>query len=352
MRALHRRSQARRPLMVGVGLLGVVSLLGSGTTAGAAAKKPAAKSKSSSKATSKSSKGAKLLPPNATGVNPAVPFNPVPASDVPGLPSAPDVASAWAALNANTPTNKVLLIALIGSDARPGEKVERSRADSIHVFSYNLDRKKGVLFSFPRDTQVVISGRNKKDKINASLSTGGPEVMMSTLRAVTGLPIQKYVITGFAGIENMVNQLQGVTVNVDPQMSDKGSGAYFQKGWFKMNGRAALSYARARKSLPKGDLDRVFNQYRLMFYAGIKLRTETSTIKDLSRWVEVGKQNTVTNLGPSEWLYYAQIARDFNPEKQLDFVRVPGKIVGVNYAIGAEAQAFFADVRADGFRGQ
>ncbi len=33
-------------------------------------------------------------------------------------------------------------------------------------------------------------------------------------------------------------------------------------------------------------------------------------------------------------------------------MRVPGKLQGENYVIGAEAAAFFADVRADGFRGK
>ncbi len=121
------------------------------------------------------------------------------------------------------------------------------------------------------------------------------------------------MITGFGGVRNMVDQLQGVTVNVDPAMADTASGAFFQKGWFKMNGDAALSYARARKSLKNGDLDRVFNQYRLMFYSGMKLRTETSTIKDLISWVEVAKANTVSNIKPEEWLYFAQIARTSIP---------------------------------------
>jgi LCP family protein required for cell wall assembly len=355
----HHVGRARRPrtMALGVGLLaGALFAPGAVQSANSVTKTTKAAAKSSSKSSKSSSKSSKtatsraLLKPNATGINPAVPFSATPPSEDPNLPSAADASSAWTALAPGG--GRVLVMAFIGSDARPGERVERGRADAIHVFSYNVDRRKGVLFAFPRDTLVRIPGRSKTEKINAALSTGGPETMIATLNQITGLKIQRYMITGFEGIRTMVDQMQGITVNVDPAISDTASGAFFQKGWFKMNGDAALSYARARKSLKLGDLDRVFNQYRLMFYSGMKLRTETSTIADLVTWINVAKQNTVSNIAPTEWMYFAQIARDFDPERQLDFVRVPGKLKGENYEIGAEAQAFFADIRADGFRGK
>lgn len=346
----HRK--APRRLVAGAAVL--VAALNAPGLAGAAAS-------SATKATTKPATGSatksaapsgarKLLAPNATGINPAVPFSATPPSDVAGLPSAADAVSAWSALAPGG--GKVLVMAFIGSDARAGERVERSRADAIHVFSYNVEKGRGVMFAFPRDTFVRIPGRTRVEKINAALSTGGPDVLMATIRQITGIQVQRYVITGFEGVRNMVDQLQGLTVNVDPAMADTASGAFFQKGWFRMNGDAALSFARARKSLKNGDLDRVFNQYRLMFYSGMKLRTETSTIKDLISWVQVGRSNTVSNIRPEEWLYFAQIARDFDPEKQLDFVRVPGKVKGDGYEIGAEAQAFFTDIRTDGYRGK
>lgn len=341
-----RRSRGRTARWAAAASVAVIALAAAPGLADAATRT----TKKASKKASTKAPSRKLLAPNAQGINPAVPFSATPPSDVAGLPSAADAPSAWSALAPGG--GKVLVMAFIGSDARAGQRVERQRADAIHVFTYNVERGKGVMFAFPRDTLVRIPGRTRTEKINAALSTGGPDVLMATIRQITGIQVQRYVVTGFEGVRSMVDQLQGVIVNVDPAMSDTAAGAFFQKGWFKMNGDAALSYARARKSLKNGDLDRVFNQYRLMFYSGMKLRTETSTIKDLIQWIDIARKNTVSNIRPEEWLYFAQIARDFDPEKQLDFVRVPGKIKGDSYEIGAEAQAFFADIRADGFRGR
>ena len=315
-----------------------------------AATKPA--SGSSSKTSTKTSTKKVISPrvPNGKAINPATAFQPEPASADPAMPSAASPAAAFDAVAKSAP---YFAIAFIGTDARPNEKMDRTRADTIQIFTYNKSKNRGTLFSIPRDTLVSIPGRSKPDKINSALSNGSPEILLNTIRLTTGINVNSYVLTGFAGFSNMVDQLTGISVLVDPAINDKASGAQFQKGWFLFNGDAALAYSRARKTLPRGDFSRAFNQYRVLYYTLLKLRTETSTIADLQTWIKILRANSVSNLETKDYLYLAQIARSIDPITQLDFQVTPTKTKkGTSYEeLGKDAFAFFKDVAADGVRG-
>ena len=323
----------------------------------ATAKKTASKtvSKTATKTTTKAStkstakKVVGMRAPNGKPINPATEFQASPASTDAAMPSAESPSAAFDAVSKGA----YLAIAFIGTDARPNEKMDRTRADTVMVFTYNKAKNRGTLFSIPRDTLVSIPGKSKPDKINAALSNGSPTILLNTIRLTTGINVNSYVLTGFAGFENMVNQLAGISVLVDPAINDKSSGAQFQKGWFLFNGDAALAYSRARKTLPKGDFSRAFNQYRVLYYTLLKMRTETTTIADLQTWIKVLRDNSVSNVETKDLLHLAQIARNIDPITQLDFQVVPTKTKkGTSYEeLGPEARAFFSDIAADGVRG-
>jgi polyisoprenyl-teichoic acid--peptidoglycan teichoic acid transferase len=105
----------------------------------------------------------------------------------------------------------------------------------------------------------------------------------------------------------------GINLRVSPALNDKSSGAQFQEGWFQMNGAAALAYSRARKTLPNGDFDRSANQTKVLVGALHRLRESTDNIRALLNWVYVGRRNTVTNIKPGDWMYYAQVSRFMDP---------------------------------------
>ncbi len=318
------------------------------TTKPASGSSPKASTKNSTKNSTK--KVISMRVPNGKPINPATVFQPEPASSDPAMPSA---ASPAAAFDAVAKASPYFAIAFIGTDARPNEKMDRTRADTVQIFTYNKSKNRGTLFSIPRDTLVSIPGRSKPAKINSALSNGNPEILLNTIRLTTGINVNSYVLTGFAGFSNMVDQLTGISVLVDPAINDKSSGAQFQKGWFLFNGDAALAYSRARKTLPRGDFSRAFNQYRVLYYTLLKLRTETSTIADLQTWIKILRANSVSNLETKDYLYLAQIARNIDPITQLDFQVTPTKTKKgtSDEVLGKEAFAFFKDVAADGVRG-
>lgn len=155
------------------------------------------------------------------------------------------------------------IVVAVGSDARPGQDPSSSRADSIHLLGLDGNGAGGVL-GIPRDSWVTISGGGG-NKVNASLSLGGPEVMLQTLADVSGLNLDGYVLTGFVGFQEMMgNVLGGVDIELPAPIVDQAAGANLNAGPQYLNGPQALALARARKSLDQGDLTRQLNGGELL----------------------------------------------------------------------------------------
>ncbi len=247
--------------------------------------------------------------PNGRPPGPPIAFSPTPGSLDKNTPSAATEADAYKAIQ---PDGKVLYFLIIGSDARPGEKVDRSRSDACHLFAYNPSLKSGTLIGFPRDSYVT-SPKGVQRKLSGIMSTEGPDAVVATISKLMNVPVSRFVITGFDGFTKMVQGIGGVAIEVNPAMNDKYSGAQFQQGWFQMNGEAALAFNRARKTLPRGDISRSANQEKFLLATLTKLRGSTSNIADLTKWVNVARQNTITNIRPADWLYFAQVARGIEP---------------------------------------
>jgi hypothetical protein len=91
------------------------------------------------------------------------------------------------ASDVETPDHLVFIL-IAGSDARPGERVDRSRADAIHLLAINPQSGTGTLLGIPRDTYVEIPGHGR-GKINTSMAIGGPDLLAETVQHVTGLPV-------------------------------------------------------------------------------------------------------------------------------------------------------------------
>ncbi len=145
---------------------------------------------------------------------------------------------------------------VVGSDARPGEDRDRTRADSLHLVGLPGDGSASIV-GIPRDWYVSIPGRGT-NRINASLALGGPELMMETFETATGIDLAGYTLTGFEGFEHMVsNVLEGFELDVPVAFSDKAAKASFPTaGPQDVDGKTALAFARTRKAFRGGDFTR------------------------------------------------------------------------------------------------
>ena len=163
-------------------------------------------------------------------------------------------------------------VLLIGSDARTlqGQKVDRSRADSLHVVGVDGHGGGGVL-GFARDAYVPLS-TGGRDKINAAMVFGGPKAELQTVRNATGLPIEGYLLTGFGGFRRIVNGAGGLPITLPKAVHDKASKADLGAGRQKLDGKKALAYSRARKSVVGGDFGRSANQGLVILAAAAMTR--------------------------------------------------------------------------------
>ena len=194
------------------------------------------------------------------------------------------------------------LVAVVGSDARPGEDMLGTRTDSIHFVG--LDGKgHGGIVGVPRDSWVSIAGGGSS-KINAALSFAGTEGMMETFRDLSGLPLEGYVMTGFAGFEEMISSvLGGFELVVPYPMRDQASKADFEAGPQVVDGDEALAFARTRKTLPNGDFDRSANQGLLMLDVLRNLKGRGYLA--IPKLLELSEPFMMTDLGPAELLTFA-----------------------------------------------
>ncbi|HWB88423.1 MAG TPA: LCP family protein [Acidimicrobiia bacterium] len=196
-------------------------------------------------------------------------------------------------------------IAVIGSDARPGQRVDRSRADSIHFVG--LDGSGGgAVVGLPRDSYVPIPGIGRR-KVNSSLSLGGPGLMMETLTLLSGLELEGYVLTGFSGFQALVGDvLGGVMIDVPFAMNDRWAKVSLAAGEQILNGAQALGFSRARKTVPNGDFTRSEHQGTVIISAAKTV--QALGYLALPTLIEQSAPHLITDLSPEELLTFSAMS--------------------------------------------
>ncbi|MCG9479831.1 MAG: LCP family protein [Actinomycetia bacterium] len=163
-----------------------------------------------------------------------------------GSTSAPALTSSLGTGTGFTGGNKVNFI-IWGDDSasdRPGGRVS-GRTD-INIFVHlNLDTKKAVVVTIPRDTWTAIPGYSNQ-KINAAHAIGGNDLAVRTFERFTGIPIDFYMVTDFDGFKPLIDYFGGVATTVEENIADSFSGCYLTPGTHTINGTQALALARAR----------------------------------------------------------------------------------------------------------
>lgn len=161
----------------------------------------------------------------------------------------------------------LLTILLLGADRRPGDK-SIGNTDTIIVAQLDLDKQRISLLSVPRDTQVEVSEFGTQ-KINAiARLESGPKATITKLETLLGYKIDGYIDINFNEFKTIIDDLGGVTVNVDKNMhyetGDKNDGVInLQKGVQHLDGDQALQYIRYRRD-QLGDIQRTMRQQELL----------------------------------------------------------------------------------------
>jgi LCP family protein required for cell wall assembly len=247
--------------------------------------------------------------------------------------------------------DRLIVVLAIGSDARPGERVDRLRADAIQLIAVNPRRRAGTILGFPRDAYVNIPGRGTA-KINEAMMIGGPPLLVRTVQNITGIKIDYWALTSFKGFSRMVDGINGLKVRVRYPMHDRASGTNFNRGVRKFRGGHALAFARDRHSPSNGDFGRSQNQGRLILAALSKFNGAFAADPTaLFRWIQVGLKNVKTDLRLGELIDLGLLAAQVHPGKVRNVV-APGSVGMAGSAsvvhLSGSAQAIYRDIKADG----
>lgn len=160
----------------------------------------------------------------------------------------------------STNNGSVYTIFISGIDSRSG-LVAKSRSDSNIIATINTNTKQVLLVSTPRDYFVPLSiSGGQRDKLTHA-GIYGINVCMDTLGMLYDEDINYYFRINFAGFEQLIDALGGVTVNSDYDFDSKNViGYHYNKGENFLNGEQALVFSRERYAFSEGDRQRGKNQ--------------------------------------------------------------------------------------------
>ncbi|HID62434.1 MAG TPA: LytR family transcriptional regulator [Anaerolineae bacterium] len=171
-------------------------------------------------------------------------------------------------------------ILLLGIDKREGEHGPW-RTDTMILGTVDPESKMAAMLSIPRDLWVPIPGYGES-RINSAnfigdrdkYPGGGPALAKKTVEYNFGVPVHYYILVDFDGFEKIIDTIGGIDVNVertlhdeqypDPSPDDPNrvKTVHFEAGLQHMDGKAALEYARSRKST--SDFDRSYRQQQII----------------------------------------------------------------------------------------
>ena len=178
-----------------------------------------------------------------------------------------------AASNAKVDITKPFSVYVSGLDVE-GDIDQSGRSDSNMLILIDPENYRMMLINTPRDYYVQLHGmRGMPDKLSHA-GLYGIDVCEQTIGDLYGIDIDYHVQINFTTITTLVESMGGILVD-NPRTFELW-GQTYKEGVIWLNGDQALLFARARKGLDGGDLDRGKNQQLVI--EGIVKRITTSDI--------------------------------------------------------------------------
>lgn len=183
-------------------------------------------------------------------------------------------------------------IVMMGSDTREGQgsgfgkNVSGQRSDTTIFVHISGDRTWATAVSIPRDTTTVMPdcinedgsiNKGWTDKFNVTMSRAGPGCVVKTLEEITNIRVDHYVVVNFKGFQNVVDAVGGVEVCLTDSVDDEKSHLQLPAGLSTLDGKTALAFVRARKTLGDGsDISRIRRQQD--FLASLARKTTSAGV--------------------------------------------------------------------------
>lgn len=172
---------------------------------------------------------------------------------------------------------KPFVMYISGSDSRKGVLDGNTRSDVNILAIVNPETRQVLLLNTPRDYYVPMPlAEGAYDKLT-HCGIYGVSCSMKALGSLYGCEVQYYAQLNFEGFEKLVDALGGITIKSDVAFTLYKKAGKIKVGENHLNGKKALAFARTRKGLDGGDLDRGKNQMKVI-KAIIEQATSGTTI--------------------------------------------------------------------------
>ncbi len=191
-----------------------------------------------------------------------------------------------------------------------GNDFTESYMDFNMIVSVNLNTKKILMTSLPRDFYIPVSGYNGSKDTLSYMGARGVETNRKSLEEFLGISLDYFVKINTNSLVGIVDELGGITYCSDTSYTtthalilgsyddSKGNKLHVQKGCQRFNGIEALTVARERKAFPDGDRQRQKNCQQII----MAILKEFGSFKTITNY-----NNVLESLSD---LYQTNIPRD------------------------------------------
>lgn len=196
-----------------------------------------------------------------------------------------------------------------------GKDVDSSNTDTLIVVSYDTVNQKIGMVSIPRDTAVTREW-SSMPKINAAFHSkkAGPEVLKEEIKNTFGIPIDYYIHVDLQGFIALVDELDGVDIEVPLDMNYddpyQDLHIHYTKGQHHLNGQQAMEVVRFRHNNDGSgytDVGRAEMQRQVLVALAKKVVSWNSLTK-VQEFVEIFQEYVKTDLSTTDMLYFASQA--------------------------------------------
>lgn len=194
----------------------------------------------------------------------------------------------------------ILFMGVDSSEKRENE--DSARTDALMLATLNKDEKSVKLLSIPRDSLVYVPQVGYETKINHAHAYGGHRATIETVENILEIPIDYYMTVNFEAFIDVVDSLDGITIDVpyefkEMNSKDKKNAIHLKEGEQKLDGEEALALARTRKL--DNDIERGKRQQDII-KAIVKRAASIDSVLKYDDMIEAVGGNLKTNMLFSE----------------------------------------------------